>query len=472
LASTIHIWDFDSSKDTIVLVTSDGAINLNETRRTLFYSAYTKGQWNSEQVLLSQTGPKMTSLYAGMTNYFKTAGNFKAAEHVFTGEGMPVIVVDEQNYSTSNPDSIFNALKTSQRSNLNGQLPLSEAVSTTFGQLNTNAEHQQYTVHLNAGESYVFTMSHRPNAVGNGVLVTSLTLKDAQNTAVAIGKEEQHGNSRIDYLALKDGDFYLDASGSLPGLDVVGEASGICINPVSLSSWEGKYAISTAEIPHKALEIGSTALDKLDGIANHLGYKMCLSAGDYLMVSFLVDVGWADLSIRDALGNTIGHKMGSSQQMNQFFMAQKTGDYFIDATVAHNSEVSKDTPTKLFSISRDIEGSNSTMADLSINTLITSNLYDKNDHDWFKVSLDVNKKYQFDLRKVSFDSNLDTFLTLRDSKGKQLAFNDDYADPDEYSGNRDSQLIYTAKTSSDYYIDASSFGEQSKGAYTLSYKVI
>jgi hypothetical protein len=407
---------------------------------------------------------------AAYANFAHSAGAFKTAEHEFTGEGMPVVVVDETNYSTRNPNSIFSALKTTQLSNSNGQLPLSEAVNTQFGQLNTNREHQQYKVHLTAGQSYVFTMSHSPYRVGDAVLVTSMTLKDAQNIAVSYGKLED-GDSRIDYLALKDGDFYLDASGSLPGLDVVGEASGICINPVSLSSWEGKYAISTAEIPHKALEIGSTALDKLDGIANHLGYKMCLSAGDYLMVSFLVDVGWADLSIRDALGNTIGHKMGSSQQMNQFFMAQKTGDYFIDATVAHNSEVSKDTPTKLFSISRDIEGSNSTMADLSINTLITSNLYDRHDHDWFKVSLDANKKYQFNLREVSSYDCLDPFLTLRDSKGKQLAFNDDCVNPNG-DWDVDSQLIYTAKTSGDYYIDASSAAEQSKGAYTLSYKVI
>ena len=37
---------------------------------------------------------------------------------------------------------------------------------------------------------------------------------------------------------------------------------------------------------------------------------------------------------------------------------------------------------------------------------------------------------------------------------------------------RDSQLIYTAKTSGHYFIDASSNLERSSGAYTLSYKVI
>jgi hypothetical protein len=478
LASTIHIWDFDPSKDTIVLVTSDGAINLNETRRTLFSSAYTKGQWNSEQVLLSQTNAKMNSYSALVANYFKSASNFGAAEHVFSGEGMPVIVVDEQNYSTSNPDSIFNALKTSQRSNLNGQLPLSEAVSTTFGQLNTNAEHQQYTVHLNAGESYVFTMTHRPDAVGNGVLVTSLTLKDAQNNAVAIGLA-QNGNSRIDYLALKDGDFILDASsgGVSPNVGEVpsdmGNPSGICINPVSLSSWEGKYAISAVEIPHTNIDIAhwDNALAQVggvfDGISNHVGYKVSLSAGDYVNLNIMLTNGsgeFPELSIFNNDGRVYPYEVVTRNLTRTKFLAQKTGDYFIEATL-DNPSTGK-TQFELFTRLNDIEGSKSTNADLSINAVVTSNLFCMQDHDWFRVSLDANKKYQFDLRKESPGQDLDTFLRVRDSNGNQLAYDDDSG------GNNNSRLLYKPLTSGNYYIDAASWYEGSSGAYTLSYKVI
>jgi hypothetical protein len=463
LASTIHIWDFDSSKDTIMFMTSDGPINLNETKRTLFSSAYKYAYSDNEQVRLAQTNVKMSFFSAALANYTHSAGAFKTAEHELTGEGMPVIVVDETNYSTRNPNSIFSALKTTQLSNSNGQLPLSEAVNTQFGQLNTTREHQQYKVHLTAGKSYVFTMSHSPYRAGDAVLVTSLTLKDAQNTAVANGKLEG-GNSRIDYLALKDGDFYLDASGSLPAL----EDREFCpIRDEVLFSDQGKYAISTVEIPHKALQIGSGVFDKFDGVVNHLGYKMWLSAGDYVVVGFSVDVGLADLSISDPLGNKIGHKMGGWTQMNQYFMAQKTGDYFIDATVANYYAVNKATHTQVTSSLRDIEGDSTTDANLSVNNLITSNLYDKSDHDWFKVSLDANKKYQFDLRKeASLSPNLDMFLRLRDSNGNQLAYDDDSG------GSNNSRLLYKPLTSGNYYIDAASWNEGSSGAYTLSYKVI
>jgi len=475
LASTIHIWDFDSSKDTIMFITSDGAINLKETKRTLLSSAYKVSLSNNEQVTLEQTGAKMAFFPAGAANIRRSAGVFKAAEHVFTGEGMPVIVVDETNYSTSNPDSIFSTLKTSQLSNSNLQLPLSEAVNTQFGQLNTTREHQQYKVHLTAGQSYVFTMSHSPYRVGDAVLVTSLTLKDAQNTAVAYGKLED-GDSRIDYLALKDGDFYLDASGSLPALE------GREFRPIRdeiLFSDQGKYAISTVEIPHKALQIGSGVFDKFDGVVNHLGYKMWLSAGDYVVVRFLVDFGLAeaDLSISDPLGNSIGHKLGGSTQVNQYFMAQKTGDYFIDATVANNYAVNRDTPTQVTSSLRDIEGDSNTHANLSVNNLITSNINSKSDHDWFKVQLDAGKTYEFEAVSKNPSDRLSVYLELKNYDGSSYNHRAKQAsDFIDKTGNTHIKMTWAPLNSDTYYIDV--YGLSSNrhpwcsGDYTLSYHVI
>ena len=386
---------------------------------------------------------------------------------------MPVIVVDETNYSTSNPDSIFSTLKTSQLSNSNLQLPLSEAVNTQFGQLNTTREHQQYKVHLTAGKSYVFTMSHSPYRAGDAVLVTSLTLKDAQNTAVAYGKLED-GDSRIDYLALKDGDFYLDASGSLPALE---DREFRPIRDEILFSDQGKYAISTVEIPHKALQIGSGVFDKFDGVVNHLGYKMWLSAGDYVVVSFFINRGWADLSISDPLGNSIGDKMGGSTQMNQYFMAQKTGDYFIDATVAHNYAVIRGTPTQVTSSLRDIEGNSETHANLSVNNLITSNINSKSDHDWFKVQLDAGKTYEFEAVSKNPSDRLSVYLELKNYDGSSYKHRAKQAsDFIDKTGNTHIKMTWAPLNSDTYYIDV--YGLSSNrhpwcsGDYTLSYHVI
>ena len=488
LASTIHIWDFDSSKDTIMFITSDGPINLNETKRTLLSSVYKYETSDNEQVRLAQTNAKMSFFSTGYANIAHSAGTFKAAEHVFTGEGMPVIVVDETNYSTRNPDSIFSTLKTSQLSNSNGQLPLSEVVNTQFGKLNSTWDHHQYKVHLTAGKSYVFTMSHSPYEVGDAVIVASLALKDAQNTAVAYGKLE-NGNSRIDYLSLKDGDFYLDASGSLPGslpglMDDYG--FGLCLNPIDISgsfgSYQGKYAISTVEIPHQALQIGYTAIDKFDGVVNHLGYKMRLSAGDYVAVSFFIGSGRADgLSISDSLGNNIGYKFGGSAPDNQIFMAQKTGDYFIDVTdtnfIAVNA-VKRDVPTRVVTSKlTDIEGSIATCADLSVNNLITSNIYDKNDHDWFKVQLDAGKTYEFEAVSKNPSDKLFVHLGLKNYNGlMNIDYPRNVVDSMDKTGNVHSKMTLSPVASDTYYIDVygmSSFKTAPcSGDYTLSYHVI
>jgi hypothetical protein len=182
------------------------------------------------------------------------------------------------------------------------------------------------------------------------------------------------------------------------------------------------------------------------------------------------------LSIANVNGDNIQAQSYADQYGNkQTFLVQKSGDYFIDGTV--NNELVKSPTPYIFTTTKniDIEGGKDTKANLSINTVITSNLYDERDHDWFKVNLDTNKKYQFDLQKASTSSNLDTYLRLRDSNGKELAFNDDHVDIDDFEHpgfNHDSQLIYTAKTSGNYYIDAASYKEQTSAAYTLSYKVI
>ena len=95
------------------------------------------------------------------------------------------------------------------------------ALNTQFSQLESNSDHDLFKVHLTAGNSYVFTMNHKPDVWGSTVLNTSLVLKDAQGNSIAnsniLSSNKSNGNSRIVYIALKDGDFYLDASGSVEG---------------------------------------------------------------------------------------------------------------------------------------------------------------------------------------------------------------------------------------------------------------
>jgi Bacterial pre-peptidase C-terminal domain len=486
ISSTIHIWDFDPSKDTIIFASTNGVNpNIKEAKRTLFNSTFNTYQnFGGGNFFIDKTAAQ--SYYDGFINTYHNwyINNFTAAQHVLKGEGVPTIVLDERNYNPNNPDSLFNAnaLKWTPTQDIGDSIAqgntssirVSTNINTQFSQIDSNSDHDLFKVHLSSGYSYVFTMNHNPLNLGTSVLDTSLVLKDKNGRLIAnnfIKSTKINGDSLIEYVAVEDGDFYLDASGSAQG---------------GLTPVNGKYAISTVEIPHNNIDIAhcDAALTQVggvfDGIPNHVGYKVSLKAGEYVNTNIMLTNGRGEYPELSSFNNDgrvyqSGFTCFVTKDLTrQSFLVQKTGDYFIEATLGNPS--TGKTQFELFIRLNDIEGSKSTMADLSINTVVTSNLYQNNDHDWFRVSLGANKKYQFDLKASNSPILLDTLLTLRDSNGKQLAFNDDYADIDDFNqpsaGNRDSQLIYTAKTSGDYYIDASSFGEQTKGAYTLSYKVI
>ncbi|NBO93024.1 MAG: hypothetical protein EBV06_12045, partial [Planctomycetia bacterium] len=225
---------------------------------------------------------------------------------------MPVIVVDEQNYNTRNPDSIFSAFKTGQI-NPSDQLSLSVSatVNTQFGQLKTNDSSNLYAVHLRAGQSYVFTMTHKPGANGNDALITRLALEDAQFNTVVIA-DRQNGDSRLDFVAFKDGDYYLNANGTIEKPD-----SDVCRTPI-LTASQGKYAISAVEIPHNAYAIGATVNGSFDGTTNHVGYKVSLNAGDYVSFSFTTD-GWPNVSIADVQGVKVDAATRSDKKQNDYF---------------------------------------------------------------------------------------------------------------------------------------------------------
>jgi hypothetical protein len=194
---------------------------------------------------------------------------------------------------------------------------------------------------------------------------------------------------------------------------------------------------------------------------------MNLSAGDYMQIDFDTlgkDIG-LNMSIHNADHDVLDFTINQITKKTHTFLANKSGDYFIDALAAI-----ADTNANfvLSSVKKEVEGNRSTMAALEENNLIFNKLDTKADHDWYRVSLLAGKCYQFDMEKVTpGNGGLDTFLNLRDLNGKILASNDDISPQ-----NFDSRLVYFNTLKGDYFIDASSWSEKSNGDYSLSYKVI
>ena len=476
LPGTIHIWDFDRSKDSIVFASADGSRTVNpflkETKRTLFSATadhVTQRNFEGNIYFDQSTDIDEWDIY---TNAFHNwyYSNYKAAEHEFTGDGIPLLVIDEKNYDPNNPDALFNnpnVFRTDQNTEIAGSvkgdtatLPVRSTLTSQFSQLENNGDHDFFRVHLTKGQSYVFKMEHQPNVAGDGVLTTSLRLTDNLGNDISSGGSRPdffrpaNGNSRIDFFAANEGDYFLDASGTG-------------------TTATGKYAISSIEIPHESLVLGSTIAGTTNTPASHAGYKITLNAGDYMQFGSYfanqVDWGFTKVSINNAFNDAVSPWQSTTLTRNfQTFLANKTGDYFIDITSKLGGMDFTLANSKI-----DVADSVLTKAVLFENNLIVNTIDKVADHDWYQIALEGGKKYQFDMQKTT-GSNLDTIITLRGIYGEALSRNDDISRTDW-----NSRIVYTPTTSGTFYLDASGYegnlpqyANIKTGDYSLSYKVI
>ena len=471
LPGNIHIWDFDPTKDTVVFQTlgSYATPRIYENKRTLFNSPYVEYyQYGDGTILLAQGSSNINGLGLWLNDLGLNRNNslYKAAQHEFKGDGVTNLKLDVNIGNANNANRIFenpDAFKSEIVNDIAGDtrtgamLLVDTALNTQFSQLETSNDHDYFRVYLQKGRSYMFLMEHRPNIAGDGVLSTSLKLKDTQGNDINPSNWGNWGNTRIDFFAYEDGYYFLDASGD--PAQYTGKYAG--------TQTTSKYSISAMEITHQAIKPISVTKSSFTAPINHVGYKMNLSAGDYMQIDFDTlgkDIG-LNMSIHNADHDVLDFTINQITKKTHTFLANKSGDYFIDALAAI-----ADTNANfvLSSVKKEVEGNRSTNAVLEENNLIFNKLDTKADHDWYRVSLLAGKNYQFDMKKTTAGyGGLDTFLNLRDLNGKVLASHDDIS-----MQNRDSRLVYFNTLKGDYFIDASSWSEKSSGDYSLSYKVI
>ena len=153
------------------------------------------------------------------------------------------------------------------------------------------------------------------------------------------------------------------------------------------------------------------------------------------------------------------------------FFAQTSGDYYIDASVPNGFYYGSQQCVTfgLNSSKKEIAGDRNTMAFISEFNFndVQGSLSSKTDHDWYLVKLNYGSRYQFEMKKAASSPTLDPYLALRDANGNLLSANDDIS-----WDKSDSQIIYTAKATGNYYIDAGSFNNNSFGDFTLGFHKI
>ena len=153
------------------------------------------------------------------------------------------------------------------------------------------------------------------------------------------------------------------------------------------------------------------------------------------------------LAYNDDFGGTLNSQIT--------FTATYTGLYFLDVA-GYSASVGNYglSATDLTPAPADIAGNAQTVALLAVGANASSTIGFAGDHDWFRIDLQAGHQYRFNA------GGFNTALTLRDSAGQQLAFNDDS------NGTLNSEITFSAGSTGTYFLDVQGWNNLT-GTYTL-----
>ena len=133
-----------------------------------------------------------------------------------------------------------------------------------------------------------------------------------------------------------------------------------------------------------------------------------------------------------------------------------TGSYFLDAGAYASGTGSYVIAVTDVTLADDYAAGTNTTGSVAVGGSVTGVVETAGDRDWFRISLSAGQTYRFNLNGNTLS---DPTLSLRNSAGSQVAYNDDF------NGN-DSQITFTATATGTYYLDAGHYGSGT-GSYTL-----
>jgi serralysin len=109
-----------------------------------------------------------------------------------------------------------------------------------------------------------------------------------------------------------------------------------------------------------------------------------------------------------------------------------------------------------------IPGDTSSTATLTLGVTTAGNIDTLGDHDWYRISLVAGQTYSFTTSSTGAGGVTDTFLNLRNAAGAVIVSNDDLGATNFFS-----QIIFTATTSGDYYVDVGTFQDSQTGTFQI-----
>jgi hypothetical protein len=331
------------------------------------------------------------------------------------------------------------------------------------GEISPAGDTDWYRLQVETGRRYNLALVGLENAEGQAV-DPMLSVYDAEGNQLAFN-DDANGtlNSALRYTPQTSGVVYVEARA------FSSEATGAYRLGVSSEEVPPDDAGNDANTRSRAAA-GRTTNGAIEYEGDVDWYRFAARTGNRYRITLAGagEGGLGDplLRVIDGEGNDLAFNDDSDGSLNSAleFIPAGNGDVFIEARGYGDSYTGRYalniTSERL---PRDnIGNSTSTGGRISTGQNIEGSLDFPSDTDWYRIRLTEGQSYRFTLNASGDTPIGDPLLRLYDSRGAEVAVDDDGGD------GLNSYLEFSAPSTGNYYVEATSFGGQDTGGYTLT----
>ncbi len=331
------------------------------------------------------------------------------------------------------------------------------------GEISPAGDTDWFRLEVETGRRYNLALAGLENAEGQAI-DPMLSVYDAEGNQLAFN-DDANGtlNSALRYTPQASGVVYVEARG------FSSEATGAYRLGVSSEEVPPDDAGNDTSTRSRAA-VGRTTNGNIEYEGDVDSYRFAARTGNRYRVTLegAGEGGLGDplLRVVDGEGNELAFNDDSEGSLNSAleFIPAANGDVFIEARGYGDSYTGRYalniTSERL---PRDnIANSTSTRGRINGGQTVNGTLDFPSDTDWYRIRLTEGQSYRFTLNSSGDEPVGDPLIRLRDSRGEEVAMDDDGGD------GLNSYLEFTAPSTGNYFVEATSFTGDATGGYTLS----
>lgn len=334
---------------------------------------------------------------------------------------------------------------------------------TADGEISPAGDTDWYRLAVQTGQRYNFALVGIANADGQ-TLDTMLGIYDAQGNQLAFNDDANGSlNSALRFVPQASGDIFVEARG------YSAEATGAYRLGVSAEAIPADDAGGDASTRARA-SAGRTTNGNIEYEGDVDWYRFAARSGNRYQITLnaAAENGLGDpvLRVIGADGADLAMNDDGDGSLNSAleFTPTANGDVFIEASGYGGSY----TGAYALDITAErlphdgVGNTTSTSGRIRADQTLNGTLDFPSDSDWYRVRLEEGQSYRFTLDASGDNPIADPLIRLRDARGAELAVDDDSGE------GLNSYLEFTAPSSGNYFVEASSFTGDATGGYTIA----